>query len=136
MTPQTCPDSRPVPDHAVDIRAARGRAEIRPRRGGQGREAGDIDSPRAWDDDLTIDLVRTDENARHRLTLHHGALTHRATRNPTTEAGLTLTSPNPNSSASSPERPRGHRRGRRGVLLRSPFSYVTKPDTPFPMVTP
>ncbi|WP_327659932.1 MULTISPECIES: alkyl sulfatase C-terminal domain-containing protein [unclassified Streptomyces] len=38
-----------------------------------------IDGPRACDENLTVDLVLTDENTRHRLTLHNGALTHRTT---------------------------------------------------------
>ncbi|MEU8762874.1 alkyl sulfatase dimerization domain-containing protein [Streptomyces sp. NPDC048659] len=55
-----------------------------------------IDGPRAWDDELVVDLVLTDgpagAGARHRLTLHNGALTHReATAPPREPAGLTLT---------------------------------------------
>lgn len=37
-----------------------------------------VDGPRAWAEDLTIDLVLTDEERRYRLTLHNGVLTHRS----------------------------------------------------------
>ncbi|MGW5394960.1 alkyl/aryl-sulfatase [Streptomyces sp. NPDC003952] len=96
-----------------------------------------IDGPRAWDEDLTIDLVLTDEDSRHRLTLHNGALTHRKVTDPRTPAGLTLTltkpqllavlagkAPDTLSTSGSP------------ALLSRLFSYVTNPDTAFPIVTP
>ncbi|MFI5861080.1 alkyl/aryl-sulfatase [Streptomyces sp. NPDC051546] len=96
-----------------------------------------IDGPRAWDEDLTIDLVLTDEDSRHRLTLHNGALTHRTVTDPRTPAGLTLTltkpqllavlagkAPDTLSTAGSP------------ALLSRLFSYVTNPDPAFPIVTP
>ncbi|MFJ4713895.1 alkyl/aryl-sulfatase [Streptomyces sp. NPDC088785] len=96
-----------------------------------------IDGPRAWDDDLTIDLVLTDEDRRHRLTLHNGALTHRTVTAPRSEAGLTLTLTRP--------RLLGVLAGQGldGVdahgdtsLLGRLFSYVTEPDRAFPIVTP
>ncbi|MBX9424305.1 alkyl/aryl-sulfatase [Streptomyces lateritius] len=99
-----------------------------------------IDGPRAWDDDLTVDLVLTDEERRHRLTLHNGALTHRSTpaaEQPRTRPGLTLTLTRP--------RLLGVLAGQGldGVvvdgdpdLLTRLFSYVTEPDTAFPIVTP
>ncbi|MFE4636246.1 alkyl/aryl-sulfatase [Streptomyces sp. NPDC056773] len=96
-----------------------------------------IDGPRAWDEDLTIDLVLTDEGAHHRLTLHNGALTHRRVTDPRTPAGLTLTltkpqlvavlagqAPDTLSTAGSP------------ALLSRLFSYVTKADPAFAVVTP
>lgn len=52
-----------------------------------------IDGPRAWDDRLTLDLVVIDEQRRHRVNLHNGALTHRAMpvhHTPKPHAGLTL----------------------------------------------
>ncbi|MCT4357168.1 MBL fold metallo-hydrolase [Streptomyces sp. Je 1-79] len=96
-----------------------------------------IDGPRAWDEDLTIDLVLTDERRHHRLTLHNGALTHRAVSTPRTPAGLTLTLTRPQllgvlaggsldgiATTGDP------------ALLARLFSYVTKPDPGFPIVTP
>lgn len=52
-----------------------------------------IDGPRAWNDRLTLDLVVIDEQRRHRVNLHNGALTHRAMpvhHTPKPHAGLTL----------------------------------------------
>ncbi|MCX4986599.1 alkyl/aryl-sulfatase [Streptomyces sp. NBC_00572] len=97
-----------------------------------------VDGPRAWDEDITIDLVLIDENARHRLTLHNGALTHRTVEGePRTPAGLTLTL--------TKARLLGVLAGK-GVdgvvvdgdpeLLARLFSYVAKPDPSFPIVTP
>lgn len=102
-----------------------------------------IDGPRAWDEDLTIDLVMLDGVAdageRHRLTLHNGALTHRVVAEPRTPAGLTL--------ALGKVQLLGLLSGK-GVqelgieaegdpaLLARLFSYVTKPDARFPIVTP
>ncbi|WP_405973557.1 hypothetical protein OG496_33240 [Streptomyces sp. NBC_00988] len=91
----------------------------------------------AWDDDLTIDLVLTDEDRRHRLTLHNGALTHRILDTPRTQAGLTLTLTKP--------RLLGLLAGKGldGVTAEGDaslparlFSYVTQADKAFPIVTP
>ncbi|MGW2303115.1 alkyl/aryl-sulfatase [Streptomyces sp. NPDC001809] len=99
-----------------------------------------IDGPRAWEENLTIDLVLTDEQRRHRLTLHNGALTHRSTSaagRPKTEPGLTLTL--------TKTRLLGVLAGKGldGVavdgdpgLLTRLFSYVTDPDPAFAIVTP
>lgn len=99
-----------------------------------------IDGPRAWNEDLTIDLVLTDEQHRHRLTLHNGALTHRsapADTQPSTQPGLTLTLTKP--------RLLGVLAGKGldGVtvdgdpeLLSRLFSCVTESDPAFPVVTP
>ncbi|WP_329021010.1 alkyl/aryl-sulfatase [Streptomyces sp. NBC_00690] len=97
-----------------------------------------IDGPAAWDDDLTIDLVLTDEQSRHRLTLHHGALTHRQLRGkPKRDAGLTLRL----SRAQLFGILSG--KGLDGVwtegdktLLEHLLSRVTTPDPSFPIVTP
>ncbi|MFF7775923.1 alkyl/aryl-sulfatase [Streptomyces tanashiensis] len=102
-----------------------------------------IDGPRAWDDDLTIDLVLadgpTDAGERHRLTLHNGALTHRVVVEPRTPAGLTLTLGKAQllgllAGKSLQELGIGAE-GDPAVLTRL-FSYVTKPDPRFPVVTP
>ncbi|GHA96993.1 alkyl/aryl-sulfatase [Streptomyces termitum] len=108
-----------------------------------------IDGPRAWDDDLTLDLVLTDGPGgpgapggavTRRLTLSRGALTHRELSGPPrSPAGLTLTLDK--------ERLLGLLAGRDpaelgvGVdgdpaLLARLFSYVTTPDPGFPVVTP
>ncbi|MET7758932.1 alkyl sulfatase dimerization domain-containing protein [Streptomyces sp. NPDC005389] len=97
-----------------------------------------IDGPRAWHEDLTLDLVLTDEDARHRLTLHNGALTHRTLSGaPRTPAGLTLTLTKPQLLAVLAGK------GLDGIttegdpaLLTRLFSYVTQPDPGFPIVTP
>ncbi|MDV9192852.1 alkyl sulfatase dimerization domain-containing protein [Streptomyces sp. SR27] len=99
-----------------------------------------VDGPRAWNDELTIDLVLSDENARHRLTLHNGALTHRAvTGEPRTPAGLTLTL----AKAQLLGLLAGQGLQELGIgvegdpaLLARLFSYVTKADPDFPVVTP
>ncbi|MFD6175625.1 MULTISPECIES: alkyl/aryl-sulfatase [unclassified Isoptericola] len=49
-----------------------------------------VDGPRAWDEKLTIDVVLTDTDARYRLRLANGALTHSA-RPQKGDADLTLT---------------------------------------------
>ncbi|MYW63764.1 MBL fold metallo-hydrolase [Streptomyces sp. SID8379] len=96
-----------------------------------------IDGPRAWDEDLTVDLVLTDENTRHRLTLHNGALTHRATAAARTPAQLTLTLTKPQLLGVLAGK------GLDGVttdgdpkVLATLFSHVTEPDKAFPVVTP
>lgn len=96
-----------------------------------------IDGPRAWDEDLTVDLVLTDEGDRHRLTLHNGALTHRVVTGPRTPAGLALTLTRPQLLGVLA----GKGLGGIGVdgdpaVLARLFSYVTKPDPGFPVVTP
>ncbi|KQX45547.1 MULTISPECIES: alkyl sulfatase dimerization domain-containing protein [unclassified Streptomyces] len=99
-----------------------------------------VDGPRAWDDELTIDLVLDDENARHRLTLKNGALTHRAaTGEPRTPAGLTLTL----TKAQLLGLLSGKGLQELGIgvdgdpaLLARLLSYVTKADPDFPIVTP
>ncbi|MFF3217074.1 alkyl/aryl-sulfatase [Streptomyces sp. NPDC002886] len=96
-----------------------------------------IDGPRAWDEDLTIDLVLTDEDRRHRLTLHNGALTHRTVTDPRTPAGLTLTLTKPQLLAVLAGRaPDSLSTEGSPALLSRLFSYVTKPDPAFPIVTP
>ncbi|MEV5899808.1 alkyl sulfatase dimerization domain-containing protein [Streptomyces sp. NPDC052127] len=99
-----------------------------------------IDGPRAWHEDLAIDLVVTDERRRHRLTLHNGALTHRgvpAGQAPRSPAGLTLTLTRPQLLGVLAGK------GLDGVttdgdpaLLARLFSYVTEPDKSFAVVTP
>lgn len=96
-----------------------------------------IDGPRAWDEDLTIDLVLTDEDRRLRLTLHNGALTHRTVTGPRTPAGLTLTLTKPQLLAVlAGKTPDGIATEGSPALLGRLFSYVTKPDPAFPIVTP
>jgi alkyl sulfatase BDS1-like metallo-beta-lactamase superfamily hydrolase len=104
-----------------------------------------IDGPRAWDDDLTIDLVLTDTGPptdageRHRLTLHNGALTHRVVAEPRTPAGLTLTLGKVQLlgllAGKSPQELGIGVEGDPTLLARL-FSYVTKPEAQFPIVTP
>ncbi|WP_432753098.1 alkyl/aryl-sulfatase [Streptomyces sp. JL2001] len=98
-----------------------------------------IDGPRAWDDDLTVDLVLTDEGTRRRLTLHNGALTHREVAAPRTPAGLTLTlSKTQLLGLLAGEGTESLGIGTEGdpALLTRLLSYVTKPDPLFPIVTP
>lgn len=99
-----------------------------------------VDGPRAWEEDLTIDLVLTDEQRRHRLTLHNGALTHRSAPQdepPHTDAGLTLTLTKPQLLGILAGK------GLTGVktdgdpsLLSRVFAVVTESDKSFPVVTP
>ncbi|MFF2774393.1 alkyl/aryl-sulfatase [Streptomyces sp. NPDC058052] len=103
-----------------------------------------IDGPRAWDDTLVIDLVVTDGPAaagtRHRLTLRHGALTHReSAAPPRTPAGLTLTL----AKAQLLGLLAGRTTEELGIgtegdpaLLARLLSYRTVPDPAFPIVTP
>ncbi|MFI8290604.1 alkyl/aryl-sulfatase [Streptomyces sp. NPDC085614] len=98
-----------------------------------------IDGPRAWDDDLTVDLVLTDDGTRRRLTLHNGALTHREVAAPRTPAGLTLTlSKRQLLGLLAGEGTESLGIGTEGdpALLTRLFSYVTKADPLFPIVTP
>ncbi|MFB7610599.1 alkyl/aryl-sulfatase [Streptomyces gardneri] len=103
-----------------------------------------IDGPRAWHDDLTVDLLVLDgptgAGTRHRLTLHNGALTQRVvTGAPRTPAGLTLTL----AKAQLLGVLAGQSLQELGVgaegdpaLLARLMSYVTTPDPQFPIVTP
>ncbi|GHK03470.1 beta-lactamase-like protein [Streptomyces sp. Y2F8-2] len=100
-----------------------------------------IDGPRAAQEPrLIIDLVVIDEDRRHRINLEHGALTHRGMplhRTPKPHAGLTLTLTRPELLGLLA----GHglagieTEGDRGLLKRL-FSYVSRPDRGFPIVTP
>ncbi|MEO3978278.1 alkyl sulfatase dimerization domain-containing protein [Streptomyces sp. CAU 1734] len=101
-----------------------------------------VDGPSAWDDELTIDLVLTDEARRHRLTLRNGVLTHRsrpAGGAPGGEPapGLTLTLTRPLLPAVLAGR------GLSGVdtegdpeLIARLLSRLTRPVADFPVVTP
>ncbi|USQ82821.1 MBL fold metallo-hydrolase [Streptomyces phaeoluteigriseus] len=99
-----------------------------------------IDGPRAWHEDLVIDLVLTDEQHRHRLTLHNGALTHRGTpadEQPKTPAGLTLTLTKAQLlGVLAGKDPDGTTTNGDPALLARLFSYVTEPDKSFAVVTP
>ncbi|MFE9046503.1 alkyl/aryl-sulfatase [Streptomyces sp. NPDC007818] len=97
-----------------------------------------IDGPRAWQEDLTIDLVLTDEDARHRLTLHNGALTHRPLADaPRTSAGLTLTLTKPQLlGVLAGQGLDGVATDGDPALLGRLLSYVTRPNPGFPIVTP
>ncbi|MER5770880.1 alkyl sulfatase dimerization domain-containing protein [Streptomyces sp. NPDC001985] len=99
-----------------------------------------IDGPGAWDEDLTIDAVLTDERRRHRITLHNGALTHRAYplyHTPRTGAGLTLTLTRPQLlGILGGKGLEGVRTEGDPALLARLFSHVTEPDPAFPVVTP
>ncbi|QMU71678.1 alkyl/aryl-sulfatase [Streptacidiphilus sp. P02-A3a] len=99
-----------------------------------------VDGPRAWDEDLTVDLALTDEGRRHRLTLHNGALTHRAVAldtAPKTPAQCTLTLTKPQLLGVLAGRGLDgiQHEGDPAVLARL-FSYVTEPDKSFAIVTP
>ncbi len=97
-----------------------------------------IDGPRAWGEGLTIDLVLPGD--RHRLTLAHGALTHRTVpegRAPRTPADLTLTLTKPQLLgllAGGGLEGIDHD-GDPGALERL-FALVTPLDKSFPVVTP
>ncbi|GAX56319.1 alkyl/aryl-sulfatase [Streptomyces olivochromogenes] len=99
-----------------------------------------IEGPRAWNEHLTLDLVIIDEQRRHRVNLHNGALTHRAmpvhhTPKPHADLTLTLTRPELLGVVSG--------RGLAGIesdgdttVLARLLSYVSEPDKAFPIVTP
>ncbi|NGO72825.1 alkyl/aryl-sulfatase [Streptomyces boncukensis] len=114
-----------------------------------------IDGPRAWDEDLTIDLALTDEQCRHRLTLRNGALTHRAVplgHHARSAAGLTLFLTRPRLlgvlarkglDGSPADDGGGADYTDDGVeyegdpaLLGRLFACVTDPDPSFPVITP
>ncbi|WP_406331505.1 alkyl/aryl-sulfatase [Streptomyces sp. NBC_00203] len=99
-----------------------------------------IDGPRAWNEHLTLDFIVIDEQRRHRVNLHHGALTHRSMpvhHTPKPHAGLTLILTRPEL--------RGLLAGQglAGIetdgdteLLARLLSYASEPDKAFPVVTP
>ncbi|MEV0317349.1 alkyl/aryl-sulfatase [Streptomyces sp. NPDC050658] len=105
-----------------------------------------VDGPRAWDDSLVIDLVLTDEQRRHRLTLHNGALTHREIphgRFPHGVPGLTLRLSKAQLVRVFSGQGGGLDGGLDGIgtegdpeLLARLVSYLTKPDPSFAVVTP
>ncbi|MER5385655.1 alkyl sulfatase dimerization domain-containing protein [Streptomyces sp. NPDC002688] len=99
-----------------------------------------IDGPRAWDDRLTLDLVVTDEQRRHRVNLHNGALTHRAmpvhhTPKPHADLTLVLTKPQLLGLLAGGGLEGIESDGDTALLARL-VSYVGDPDTGFPVVTP
>jgi alkyl sulfatase BDS1-like metallo-beta-lactamase superfamily hydrolase len=51
-----------------------------------------VDGPRAWEEDVTVDVEFTDDGSRYRLRLANGVLTHRLVDGPA-DADLTLTLP-------------------------------------------
>lgn len=99
-----------------------------------------IDGPRAWDDRLTLDLVVTDEQRRHRVNLHNGALTHRSmpvhhTPKPHADLTLVLTKPQLLGLLAGGGLEGIESDGDTALLARL-VSYVSDPDTGFPVVTP
>ncbi|MFD8688097.1 alkyl/aryl-sulfatase [Streptomyces sp. NPDC059651] len=99
-----------------------------------------VDGPRSWDKDLVIDLDLTDQHTRHRLTLHNGALTQRATTDTSparTPAGLTLTLTKPQLLGVFAGRGlEGVRTEGDPAVLDDLFSVLAEADTSFPIVTP
>jgi alkyl sulfatase BDS1-like metallo-beta-lactamase superfamily hydrolase len=99
-----------------------------------------FDGPRAWGEDLTIDVVLPEEGCRHRLNLHNGALTHRpvdADSPPRAPAGLTLTVSRPQliGLLAGQGVEEVEHDGDLGLLERL-FALTTVPDKRFPIVTP
>jgi alkyl sulfatase BDS1-like metallo-beta-lactamase superfamily hydrolase len=99
-----------------------------------------IEGPRAWHEHLTLDLVVIDEQRRHRVNLHNGALTHRAmpvhhTPKPHADLTLTLTRPELLGVVSGQGLAGIESDGDTTVLARL-LSYVSEPDKAFSIVTP
>ena len=99
-----------------------------------------VDGPRAWDKNLVIDLDVTDLGTRHRLTLHNGALTHRAVPDSAparTPAALTLTLTKPQLlgllAGSGLD---GITQEGDPAVFGTLLSVLSEPDTAFPIVTP
>ncbi|MGD1219154.1 MULTISPECIES: alkyl/aryl-sulfatase [Streptomyces] len=99
-----------------------------------------IDGPRAWNDHMTLDLVVIDEQRRHRVNLHHGALTHRdmpVHHTPKPHAGLTLILTRPELiGVLAGEGLAGIETDGDPELLTRLLSYTSDPDRAFPIVTP
>ncbi|WP_307710263.1 alkyl sulfatase C-terminal domain-containing protein [Streptomyces sp. V1I6] len=97
-----------------------------------------FDGPRAWGEDLTIDVVLPEEGRRHRLTLHKGALTHRPVdADSPPPAGLTLTVSRPQliGLLAGQGVEEVEHDGDLGLLERL-FALTTVPAKRFPIVTP
>ncbi|WP_369247898.1 alkyl/aryl-sulfatase [Streptomyces sp. R41] len=99
-----------------------------------------IDGPRAWNEHLTLDFIVIDEQRRHRVNLHHGALTHRSMpvhHTPKPHAGLTLILTRPELlGLLSGQGLTGIETDGDTELLTRLLSYVAEPDKAFPIVTP
>ncbi|WP_028799281.1 alkyl/aryl-sulfatase [Streptomyces sp. 142MFCol3.1] len=99
-----------------------------------------IDGPRAWNDHMTLDFVVIDEQRRHRVNLHHGALTHRGMpvhHTPKPHAGLTLILTRPELiGVLAGEGLAGIETDGDPDLLTRLLSYTSDPDRAFPIVTP
>ncbi|PBC62353.1 alkyl/aryl-sulfatase [Streptomyces sp. Tue6028] len=99
-----------------------------------------IDGPRAWNDHMTLDFVVIDEQRRHRVNLHHGALTHRGMpvhHTPKPHAGLTLILTRPELiGVLAGEGLAGIETDGDPELLTRLLSYTSDPDRAFPIVTP
>ncbi|MEE1821496.1 alkyl sulfatase dimerization domain-containing protein [Streptomyces sp. BE20] len=99
-----------------------------------------VDGPRAWQENLTIDLALVDERRRHRLTLSNGALTHRTVppsgaARTAADLTLTLTKPQLLGLLAGGGSEKIDHEGDLGALDRL-FSLVTPVDKSFPVVTP
>ncbi|MHA5049666.1 alkyl/aryl-sulfatase [Streptomyces sp. SD15] len=99
-----------------------------------------IDGPRAWHEHLTLDLVVIDEQCRHRVNLHHGALTHRSMpvhHTPKPHADLTLILTRPELlGVLEGQGLAGIETDGDTTLLARLLSYVSEPDKAFAIVTP